>query len=468
MIDINQTKTIYFLAICGTAMSSLAAMLKRKGFRVYGTDDGVYPPMSTFLQEQDIPVYAGYDVSHLDPRPDLVVVGNAISRGNCEIEEILDRRIYYVSLPDAMRDFFLRDSRSIVVTGTHGKTTTSSLLAYIFDYAKRDPNFLIGGIPLNFGRGFQIGEGNEFIIEGDEYDSAFFDKTSKFLKYCPTVGIINGIEFDHVDIFSSLEEIKIAFRRFVNLIPRNGLLVINRDSEVAIEVSKKALCPVITYGLTADSDWKATNIRVTAEGTFFDAVYDNRRRGDIYLSIDGEYNIRNALAAVAVATYSGIDFETIIKACADFKGVRRRCELKGSIAGIDIYDDFGHHPTAIRETLATLRRKYPERRIWALFEPRSASTRRNIFQKAFVPAFIDADYVLVAPVYRVEQIASEEVLDVFQLIKDLCDKNKGAKQFNSIDDILVYLKTRLQKGDIIITFSNGSFGNIHQRLLTMI
>ena len=344
-----QPKRIYFLAICGTAMASLAAMLKHKGYQVYGSDSGIYPPMSDFLAEQEIEVLSGFDPAHLDIAPDLVVVGNAISRGNVEIEEILDRRIPYISLPDALREFCIRGHRSVVVTGTHGKTTTTALIAWIFQSAGRDPSFLVGGIPNNFGRGFQSGSGEEIILEGDEYDSAYFDKAAKFLRYLPEVGVINNIEFDHADIYNSLDDIIVAFRRFVNLIPRRGLLVSCADYETVRGVSARAFCPVESFGFSADALWQPRAVRVTEKGVSFGIVCAGEPLGEVEVALAGDHNVRNVLAAVAVARHAGIDFVSIRSALAAFTGIRRRLEFKGSAAGVSIYDDFGHHPTAIRD-----------------------------------------------------------------------------------------------------------------------
>jgi UDP-N-acetylmuramate: L-alanyl-gamma-D-glutamyl-meso-diaminopimelate ligase len=464
-LDILKAKRIYFLAICGTAMASLAAMLKSKGYDVYGSDDGVYPPMNTFLAENNIPTYSGFDPAHLQPRPDLVVVGNVISRGNIEIEEILAQHLPYISLPDALREFIIRGHRSIVVTGTHGKTTTSALLAWIFTHAGCDPSFLIGGIPNNFGRGFQVGNGQDVILEGDEYDSAFFDKAAKFLRYLPDIGIINHIEFDHADIYDSLEEIKTAFKRFVNLIPKNGLLVSCHDFELVREISARAFCAVESFGLGDGAEWRAINITADSTSTQFD-VY---RKGSIFtqvcLPMHGRHNVRNALAAIAVAQHAGIDIETIRAALASFSGVKRRLELKSVAGGVSIYDDFGHHPTAVQETLSGFRMQHPGARIWALFEPRTATTRRSIFQQEFVTSFENADAVLIAPVNRPDKAPPGQVFSPAKLAADLRQQGKIAGHFDSVEGMVDYLKKSVQKDDLIITFSNGPFGDIHRKLI---
>ncbi len=465
MQELKKKSRIYFLAICGTAMASLAAMLKTKGYEVYGSDEGVYPPMSHFLTQQNIPVFDGFDPAHLNPAPDMVIVGNVISRGNVEIEEILDRHIPYMSLPETLRDFLIRGKRSIVVTGTHGKTTTTSLLAWIFQNADRNPNFMIGGIPKNFNRGFQVSDGEDFIIEGDEYDSAFFDKAAKFLRYLPDVGIINSIEFDHADIYNSLDDIKLAFQRFVNLVPRSGVLVINGDDANVLQVTQHAYCPVVTFGKAEHADWQAQNVQINGFRTEFDIVFKNDFWGHASSAFPGEHNIRNTLAAVAVSEFVGINKQTILNAIFSFEGVKRRLELKGTVRGIELYDDFAHHPTAVKETLAALRAQFPKQRIWALYEPRSATSRRNVFQHEFVDAFGEADAILVAPVHRPDKAPPNLLFSSETLVMDLRARGKTSHRLNVLD-MVEFLKLHATENDIIITFSNGPFGGIHTKLLT--
>jgi len=465
MLNLGNCKRIYFLAICGTAMASLAAMLKRKGYEVYGADSGIYPPMSDFLRESDIPVFSGFDPAHLEPAPDLVIVGNAISRGNAEIEQILDRHIPHLSLPDALREFCIRGHRSIVVTGTHGKTTTTSLIAWIFSQAGRDPGFLIGGIPNNFGRGFQMGAGEDFIVEGDEYDSAYFDKVAKFLRYLPDVGVINHIEFDHADIYNSLDEIKLAFRRFVNLIPRSGLLVSCWDYDAVREISSRAFCPVQSFGISREAFWRVEEVQMLDRGQRFSVLRGGTLLGEVTTSLVGEHNARNILAAIAVATHAGIPFAQQQRALAGFNGIKKRLEFKGTAAGVQIFDDFGHHPTAILETLKAFRSQHPGARIWALFEPRTATTRRSIFQREMAEAFAPADAVLVSPVDRPDKAPAGQVFSSEQLAADLSRSGKRAEALPSIDAMVDYLIAAVRPGDLIITFSNGPFGGIHQKLL---
>lgn len=465
-IQEKKDKRIYFMAICGTAMASLAAMLKKFGFQVYGSDADVYPPMSTFLSEQHIAVYNGFSEKHLQPPPDLVVVGNAISRGNPEIEYVLEKHIPYISLSDALREYFIKGRRSIVVTGTHGKTTVSSLLAWIFEQADKNPGFLIGGIPKNFNRGYQVGGDEYFIVEGDEYDAAYFDKVAKFLRYMPDVGVINHLEFDHADIYNSLDEIKLAFKRFVNLIPRNGLLVSCSDYENVMQVSENAFCPVRTFALQdPDADWKADNISIYSDGMRFQVLLRDKLWGRVETNLHGDHNIRNILAAIAVSHYEGLSNEQIIQAVSRFKGIKRRLEFKGRVNGVELYDDFGHHPTAIRETLRAFQRKYPSHRIWALFEPRSATMRRNVFQNELANALKLADVVLLAPIHRPDKAPNGEVLSLEKVVRDIKASNKTAQNFQTIDEMVHYIKQHLNDNDVIITFSNGAFGGIHEKLI---
>ncbi len=465
MMLMNENKKIYFLAICGTAMASCAAMLKQKGYDVYGSDENLYPPMSTFLEDQNIPVMQGFDPAHLDPQPDLVVVGNVISRGNVEIEEILDKKIPYISLASALREFMIRGNRSFVVTGTHGKTTTSSMLAWVFESAGKDPGFMIGGIPENFGRGFQLGSGGDFILEGDEYDSAFFEKTAKFLQYLPDVGIINSVEFDHADIYKSLDDIKLAFKRFVNLVPRSGLLIVCGDDSESMDVSAKAFCPVETFGLNDENDWRAEKLQVSEGLMHFDVYHHNALLGNVALGALGKHNVKNALAVIAAANSAGITFEKIQQALKTFKGVKRRLELKGEAAGVEVYDDFGHHPTAIKETLDGFRLKYPDSGIWALFEPRSATTRRNIFQKEFIEVFDSADYVLLSPVNQPSKVGNDTLFSPELLAEDIRCKGKTAHYIETTDEMVKHIIKHVKRGDKVVTFSNGPFDKIHEKLI---
>ncbi len=460
-------KRIHLIGVCGTAMATLAAMLKRRGFDVRGSDAGMYPPMSTFLAEEGIKTLSGYDAANITPDLDLVIVGNAISRGNPEVEEVLDRKIRYVSLPEAVRDNFLWAARSIVVAGTHGKTTTTALTGWVLTAAGLDPSLLVGGIAANFGdhgSSYRLGQGRDFVIEGDEYDSAFFDKSAKFLKYLPDVAVVNNVEFDHADIYSALDEIRLAFRRFVNLVPRRGLLLLGADSPDAVALGAAARCPVETFGLSEAADWQARDLVATEAGTAFRVSRRQAPFGLFEVPLLGEHNVRNALAALAVGTALGLQPKTIDDAFREFKGIRRRLEAIGNVNGVTVYDDFAHHPTAVAATLAGLRAAHPHSRIRAVFEPRSASSCRRVFQGAFATAFAAADDVIVAAVYR-SSLPESERLSAEQLVRDIEAAGRPARHVPDVDAIVDALVHERRDGDLIVIMSNGGFGGIHEKLL---
>jgi UDP-N-acetylmuramate: L-alanyl-gamma-D-glutamyl-meso-diaminopimelate ligase len=456
----------HFIGICGTAMATLAALLKHKGIDVVGSDADVYPPMSDFLAAEGIPAFTGYRPEHIADDIDLVVVGNAISRGNPELEEVLDRKIRYCSLPEAVREHFLWSARSIVVAGTHGKTTTTALIGWLLTAGGLDPNMLVGGIARNFGSqgaSYRIGRGREFVIEGDEYDSAFFDKTAKFLKYVPDIAVVNNVEFDHADIYRDLDAVMTAFRRFVNLVPRRGLLVLGADSGNARSLGAAARSRVTTFGLDGDADWRAHDIEARDGSTMFQVHRQQVSFGAFEMPLLGLYNVRNALAAIAVATEVGIPAVRIGEGLRTFAGVRRRLEVVGVAKGVTVYDDFAHHPTAVAETLAGVRAASPASRVWAVFEPRSASSCRRVFQQDFAKAFASADEVLIAPVFR-STLPDSERLSVAELIGDLRRGGRQAREA-SIDDIVDTIVTEHRAGDLVVLMSNGGFGGIHRRLL---
>jgi UDP-N-acetylmuramate: L-alanyl-gamma-D-glutamyl-meso-diaminopimelate ligase len=460
-------KKIHLIGIGGTAMATLAALLKQKGFEVRGSDQNIYPPMSTFLLDEGIDTLSGYSADHITPDLDLVVVGNAISRGNPELEALLDRKIRYCSLPEAVREYFLWGSRSVVIAGTHGKTTTTAMTAWLLTAAGRDPSLLVGGIAANFGEdgsSYRIGHGREFVIEGDEYDSAFFDKTAKFLKYLPDIAVIANIEFDHADIYADLDEIRVAFRRLVNLVPSRGLLLLGIDSPEAAAMRSSARSPVETFGLADEADWYGYDLRVTGEGTTFGVRYAGRTLGTFELPLPGAHNVRNALAALAVGNAVGIDATTLADALRRFKGVKRRLEALGTEAGVTVYDDFAHHPTAIAETLRALRAAHPSSRIRAVFEPRSASSCRKVFQEAFARSFEPADDVILAAVFR-SNLPEDQRLSAEQLISDLNTSRKQARYIPAVDDIVETLVRERQRGDQVVIMSNGGFGGIHGKLM---
>ena len=458
------TTRIHLIGVCGTAMATLAAMLKSKGFDVRGSDQNVYPPMSDFLEQQGITLLQGYRPEHISSDLDLVIVGNAISRGNPELEEVLDRKIRYCSLPEAVRDHFLWASRAVVVTGTHGKTTTTALAAWLLTDGGADPSVLIGGIAENFDGSFRIGGGREFVIEGDEYDSAFFDKTAKFLKYLPDIAVVGNIEFDHADIYPDLDAIRLTFRRFVNLIPRRGLLLLGADNSDAMALKAKAHCRVETFGFADGADWQAHDVQVAAESTMFSVRRKGVPDGSFEVPLLGAYNVRNALAAIAVGAAVGLSTDTMAASLRRFRGVRRRMQHRGTVRGVTVYDDFAHHPTAIAETLAGVRSANPGRRIWAIFEPRSATSCRKVFQSDFARALAKADRVVLPAVFR-SSLPEDERLSAEQLVTELQAGGVDARYIPSTDDIVSTVAAEARSGDLVVVMSNGGFDDIHRKLL---
>ncbi len=456
----SRIQSVHFVGICGTAMASAAAAMREKGVKVTGSDQNVYPPMSTFLAERKIDVISGYAEQNLAHKPDLVVIGNAISRGNPEAEYVLDHKLPYCSLPELLKQFFIRGKRSIVVAGTHGKTTTTSLLTWVFEHNGLNPSYLIGGIPNNLGQGARFTDSEWFIIEGDEYDTAFFDKRSKFVHYLPEVAIVNNLEFDHADIFENLETIKTSFKHFIRLIPRNGMLFGNGDDPNLASLLNVTHCPVKRFGLGESNAVRAFNILYGPTATQFEIPSFK-----FHTNFVGELNVRNTLAVVACAKHCGLKNQQIQAAFDTFKGIKRRMEVRGIAGGITVLDDFGHHPTAIRETLRALRIKYPKSKVWAIFEPRTNTTRRNIFQTELVNAFADADAAVVSQIARLELLAPEERLDPERLMKDLRAAGKETAYLPDADSIVDHLVKGAQGGDVICVFSNGGFGGIHAKLL---
>ncbi len=452
---------MHVLGICGTAMGAVAAALRDRGYEVTGSDENVYPPMSTFLEAKGIRPAEGFRPENLPDDLDLVVVGNALMRGNPELEAVLNRRLLYRSLPETLKDFFLRNRRNLVVTGTHGKTTTTALLAAIFRHAGRNPSFLVGGVAPDLGQGAYFADSDFFILEGDEYDTAFFDKRSKFLHYLPECVVINNVEFDHADIFGSLDEIKLSFRRLVNLVPTGGRILINADDPNCADVAQLALAPVRSVGF-APAATHRIQPRKSGDGrTRF--VLDGERYD---MALLGDFNVRNAAMAATVAREYGVSPADVRAALAAFAGVARRQEVRGEVNGIGVIDDFGHHPTAIRETLAGLRERFPQRRLWAVFEPRSNTTRRAVFQQALPDALALAHGVILAEVAKLDQLPPEDRLDPVRVVDSLNARGIPAYYEPGVDDILARLKPLTRPGDLIVVFSNGGFAGIHQRLLT--
>jgi UDP-N-acetylmuramate: L-alanyl-gamma-D-glutamyl-meso-diaminopimelate ligase len=456
----SRIQSVHFVGICGTAMASAAAAMHEKGIKVTGSDQNVYPPMSTFLADRRIEVISGYAEQNLAHKPDLVVIGNAISRGNPEAEYVLDHKLRYCSLPELLKEFFIRGKRSLVVSGTHGKTTTASLLTWVFEHNGLRPSYLIGGIPNNLGQGARFTDSEWFIIEGDEYDTAFFDKRSKFLHYLPEVAIINNLEFDHADIFADLEAIKTSFQHFIRLVPRNGLLLGNGDDTRLLPLLNVTHCPVKRFGLGEGNAVQAFNLRYGPTATEFEIPSFK-----FHTNLVGELNVRNALAVVACAKHCGLKNHQIQSAFDTFKGIKRRMEVRGIAGGVSVLDDFGHHPTAIRETLRALRIKYPNQKVWAVFEPRTNTTRRNVFQTELAESFGDADAVVVSQVARLDQLPAEQRLSPEKLMMDLKAAGKQTAYLPDVDSIVAHVAQNAQGGEVVCVFSNGGFGGIHTKLL---
>jgi UDP-N-acetylmuramate: L-alanyl-gamma-D-glutamyl-meso-diaminopimelate ligase len=466
----NTPKHIHLIGICGTAMASLAGMLRAQGHRVTGSDTAAYPPMSDQLRAQGIPILEPYSAANLTPAPDLVVVGNAISRGNPELEVVLDQRIPMTSMAALIHDEFLANRERLVVCGTHGKTTTTSMLAWIYEVAGRTnpafiPSFLIGGVAENFGTSFHINpNARTFILEGDEYDTAFFDKGPKFLHYFPDAAILTHVEFDHADIYADLDAVKTAFKRMVNLIPRRGRLIAFDANPNVTECCARAFCNVERYGLLPDSYWQATNLQQRGSTTTWTLLRGGEEFARLTLPMAGEHNALNATAAAALAAGQGVPTPAIIEALATFQSVKRRLEVRAEVAGVTLIDDFAHHPTAIRETLRALRAAYPGHRLWAVLEPRSNTLRRNVFERELVDSLALADEVVLAAVFKSEAIPALERLDPDHVLSALTTRSIPAVLCADADAIVANIVPRLRPGDVVAILSNGGFGNIYEKL----
>jgi UDP-N-acetylmuramate: L-alanyl-gamma-D-glutamyl-meso-diaminopimelate ligase len=459
-----KAKQIHLIGICGTAMASLAGMLAERGFRVTGSDAAAYPPMSDFLQSLGIPVAQPFAIENLKPTPDLVVVGNAISRGNVELEHVLDQRIAFCSLPQLLHDEFLRGKEVLVVAGTHGKTTTTSMLSWIFEVAGTGPSFLIGGIAENFGRSFQLGKGRYFILEGDEYDTAFFDKGPKFLHYFPDAVILTSVEFDHADIYKDLDSVETAFKRLVNLVPQRGRIVAFDRGDSIERCISKAFCPIERYGAGDRAYWRVTDLQLQSGGTRWSVLRDGRPWAVFEFLLAGEYNVWNATAAAALASGCGISVELIAKALKTFKSVKRRLEVKAEVNGITIIDDFAHHPTAIAATLNALRARYPGRRLWAILEPRSNTLRRNVFQDDLATSLAIADEIIIANVFKSDSIPERERLDIAAVATSLSNRGCHARVIADVDGIVQLSAPEMRASDVVAILSNGGFGGIYEKL----
>ena len=461
---------VHLSGVCGSAMASLAGLLREGGHEVTGSDQDVYPPMSTQLEALGIAVLSPYAAGNVPADADLVVIGNALSRGNPEVEAVLDRRQRMTSLPALLAEEFLRPRRSLVVAGTHGKTTTTSLLAFILEQAGLDPSFLIGGVPLDFERSYRLGGGAHFVVEGDEYDCAFFDKRPKFVHYLPSVAVIGNLEYDHADIYPDLQAVQTAFVRLMSVIPRSGLLVAGVESPALREILPQAFCRTLTFGLTGEADWRAVDVRPDGRFTRFRLVRRGKDEGELALALAGEHNVRNALAALAVAAEAGVSPEAARPALAAFRGVKRRLELRGRVAGVSVYDDFAHHPTAVRVTLRALRSQggdppAPAGRLVAVFEPRSYASRTRVFPEEFARAFGDADEVIVAAAHLPGKVPEAQRLSEPDLVAAVERGGTRASFVPSVDAIVERLARELREGDRVVVLSNGAFGGIHEKLL---
>jgi UDP-N-acetylmuramate: L-alanyl-gamma-D-glutamyl-meso-diaminopimelate ligase len=466
---LSQPKHVHVIGIGGSAMAPLAGMLREHGYRVTGSDSAVYPPASTLLESLGIAYNNAFDASHLQPAPDLAVIGNVIARGNPELEEVLDRRIPYRSLPEILEEVFLPGKHSIVVSGTHGKTTTTAMLAWIFHVAGKRPNFLVGGVADNFGKSYGLGGGEEFILEGDEYETAFWDRGPKFFHYHPDDLIVTSLEYDHADIYADFEVYQLAFRRLVNLVPRRGRVVIWGDTEQSgpalRRAAEKAFCPVETYGFAAKNGWVASRFgfegdlmkfRVEQHGAFF---------GEFSVTATGKHNALNAMAAMAVAHGRGIKAAQIAEALATFRSVKRRMDVKGEIGGVLVVDDFAHHPTAVKATIEAARGRWPGRRLWAILEPRSNSMRRKVFQEALPQALALGDRVILGGVFRAQQLGDENRLDPETVAASVRALGKDARVFSGSDTIADHLASEARSGDLLLIMSNGSFDGLCEKLL---
>ena len=450
----------HFLGICGTAMGSVAAALRERGFTVTGSDENIYPPMSTFLENKGIALHQGYRPENIPGDAEIIVVGNAISRGNLEVEAVLNRKLHYASLPEVLKQLLLRGRHNLVVTGTHGKTTTTSLLAWIMTVAKLNPSYVIGGIPKNLGQGAHFTDSKYVVIEGDEYDSAFFDKRSKFVHYLPELVIVNNIEFDHADIFRDLDEIKLSFRRLLNLVPQNGMVLLNGDDPNCVEVARECLAQILEIGFSPNCAQQIREAAYSPDGSRFTLGND-----EFEVPMVGEFNIRNAAMAISASRFYGISVEKIRKALAGFRGIARRQELRGEAGGIKVIDDFGHHPSAIRETLRSLRHRYPGCRLWAIFEPRSNTTRRAVFQHELPEALKLADGVLISQVARLDQIPEAQRLNPTAVVKAITESGRPAFYEPDVAHIIGRLMPLLKAHDVVAIFSNGGFDGLHGKLL---
>lgn len=463
--DLKPGSSIYLMGICGTAMASLAGLLKDKGYKVSGSDLNPYPPMSTQLASLNIEVKKGYHKENLSPRPDFVIIGNVISAQNEEAQAVMQMGIPYASLPQSMGEFIIAEKQSVVIAGTHGKTTTTSMMAWVFECLGAKPGFLIGGIPKNFSNSFRNSDGDYFVIEGDEYDTAFFDKVPKFVHYRPRHAVLTSLEFDHADIYKDLDAVKASFLRLMKLIPKEGTLVYCADEPNVVEVQKQ--CSVsrkVGYGLQ-NGDYQARGMKVSESETRFEVVHKGQSLGEFSMVLGGNYNVLNALSVVALTHQLGMDLGLVRKGLKSFEGVKRRQEIRGEPDGVLIIEDFAHHPTAVRETISGLQKKYAGRKFFSVFEPRSATSRRKVFQEAYVEAFLETQEILIAEPYDQSKITEGDRFSAAELVQDLQSKKKSAAVFPSADAIVKDLTARAKRGDVVLIMSNGGFDGIYEKLI---
>ena len=468
--ELPNVKRIYLIGIAGTAMASLAGMLQQRGYDVAGSDEHVYPPMSTYLESLGIPVLEGYTKDHLlTLRPDLVVIGNVAAKTNAEAAATLELDLPYTSMPEAIYELFIKGKHSIVVTGTHGKTTTTSLMAWLLEAAGRDTNMVVGGIPLNFNQNFKLGKGPEFVIEGDEYNTSFFDKGPKFLHYHANTLIVNNIEFDHADIYADLEAIIEAFRRAVTDVAPGDVIIANGDDANVASLRTNARARWLTFGWERGRDLFATDEEETPEGTSFTAWWEGREWYRFRTTLSGRHNILNALADIAAARLRGVEADDIQKGLETFRGIKRRMEVRGVERGVTVIDDFAHHPTAIATTLRGARKRYPGHRIWALFEPRSISSSRKEFESGYIDAFHEADRVVIGPIFHKDRYESRYGLDKMMSVPEIVDRLRGdgipAEQLDDIDRIAERVAADARPDDVVLVMSSGAFGGVHEKIL---
>ena len=468
--DLTDIKRVYLIGIGGTAMASLAGMLQKRGYQVGGSDEHVYPPMSTYLEQLGIPVLEGYTKEHLQTfRPDLVVIGNVAASTNAEAAATVELDLPYTSMPEAIHELFIKGKHSIVVAGTHGKTTTTSLMAWLLESAGRDPSMVVGGIPLNFNQNFKLGQGPEFVIEGDEYNTAFFDKGPKFLHYGANTLLLNNIEFDHADIYADLAAIIEAFRQAVERVAPGDVIVANGDDENVRGLRSDARARWFTFGTSRASDIFATNVEFTPEGSSFTAWWEGKEWFRFHTNLSGSHNVVNALADIAIARLRGVSAEAIQKGLETFRGIKRRMEVRGVERGVTVIDDFAHHPTAIETTLDGARNRYPGRRLWALFEPRSISSGRKEFEAGYIEAFHKAHRVVIGPIFHKDRFASryglDKMMSVPMIVERLNADGIPTQQIDDVDAIAGAVAREAGDGDVVLVMSSGSFGGVHEKIL---